>query len=141
MVKRNMRIAGTLLAVMLITAGCGAAAGNGGKASSPGAASGSSPAPTSQTAAQTPPATAAGNAGQGKQLFASNCASCHSVGTDKVVGPGLKGIFHKDKLPNGQTLTDANVGQWIKTGDASMPGNPALNSSDLANLVAYLKTL
>ena len=33
-----------------------------------------------------------GDAEKGKTLFTNNCAQCHAVTGDKVVGPGLKGI-------------------------------------------------
>ena len=33
-----------------------------------------------------------GDAEKGKSLFTNNCAQCHAVTDEKVVGPGLKGI-------------------------------------------------
>mgnify|MGYP003663891911 FL=1 len=30
---------------------------------------------------------------EGQKLFKNNCKACHSIGTDKVVGPGLKRYF------------------------------------------------
>ena len=32
------------------------------------------------------------DAAEGQALFQSKCAVCHSVGTDRVVGPGLAGV-------------------------------------------------
>lgn len=29
---------------------------------------------------------------QGKKLFTDNCVVCHSLGADRLVGPGLKGV-------------------------------------------------
>ena len=42
----------------------------------------------------------------GKKLFKANCAACHSVGTNKVVGPGLQGIGNKYEREW--------LGKWIK---------------------------
>lgn len=104
------------------------------------------PAPSTQTAPQTavqPSGTkiAQGDATKGKQLFDTNCSGCHNTDTTKKVGPGLKGIYSKSKLPNGQPVNDANLAVWMKTGNAQMPSNPALTDADTANIVAYLKTL
>ncbi len=46
-------------------------------------------------AAPTPaaaPAAGAGNAESGKNIFQTNCASCHSPNKEKLIGPGLAGI-------------------------------------------------
>jgi len=42
----------------------------------------------------------------GKKLFKANCAACHSVGANKVVGPGLQGV--NDKYEREW------LGKWIK---------------------------
>lgn len=42
----------------------------------------------------------------GKKLFKANCAACHSVGANKVVGPGLEGISDKYEREW--------LGKWIK---------------------------
>ncbi len=50
-----------------------------------------------------------GDAAKGKEVF-EQCAVCHSPDSDeKKVGPGLKGLFKKDKLANGKKPTDATV--------------------------------
>ncbi len=50
-----------------------------------------------------------GDAAKGKVVF-EQCAVCHSPDSDeKKVGPGLKGLFKKDKLANGKKPTDATV--------------------------------
>lgn len=87
------------------------------------------------------PQTATGDATKGKTLFDTNCSSCHNPDTTTKVGPGLKGIYSKSKLPDGNPVNDANLTQWMKIGNAKMPGNPALSSQDSADIEAYLKTL
>ncbi|MCL6444114.1 MAG: cytochrome c [Alicyclobacillus sp.] len=82
-----------------------------------------------------------GDPAKGQQLFQQNCASCHSTGTETIFGPGLKGLFSKSSLPNGQTVTVANVEAWIQTGGGNMPSFAQLSDQDRADLVAYLKTL
>ncbi len=39
-----------------------------------------------------PPATITAAAEQGKKIFTDNCQVCHSVGADKLIGPGLKDV-------------------------------------------------
>jgi mono/diheme cytochrome c family protein len=97
------------------------------------------------------PAAAAGDASRGEALFTnSGCAGCHSTGSDQIVGPGLEGVFqgegpYGNELPNGKPITDENMMEWIKIGGVGdigqMPGNPTLTDEQLADLVAYLKTL
>jgi disulfide bond formation protein DsbB len=92
----------------------------------------------------------AGDAAHGKTVYDTTCVACH--------GPDAKG------LPNlGKDLTtsefvasqsDADLVNFIKTGrpigdplnttGVEMPargGNPALTDQDLADVVAYLRTL
>ncbi|NJM06257.1 cytochrome c [Candidatus Gracilibacteria bacterium] len=97
------------------------------------------------------PASAVGDAARGETVFTSaGCAGCHSVGSDQLVGPGLAGIVngkgpYGDKLPNGELITDASLIEWIKVGGVGkigqMPGNNTLTDQELADIVAYLKTL
>jgi cytochrome c len=84
-----------------------------------------------------------GDAAKGKEVFAQ-CAGCHSADTtDKVVGPGLKGLFKKGKLEsNGKPANDANVLAKINEGGNGMPSyKDMLTDDEKANLIAYLKTL
>jgi mono/diheme cytochrome c family protein len=34
---------------------------------------------------------------KGEQIFKTNCVSCHSIGTNALIGPGLKGVTEKRK--------------------------------------------
>jgi cytochrome c len=58
------------------------------------------------------------------------------------VGPGLKGVFKKDKMNNGKKPTDANVRALINAGGNGMPSfSDVLSDGERENVVAYLKTL
>jgi mono/diheme cytochrome c family protein len=58
------------------------------------------------------------------------------------MGPGLKGLFKKDKLANGKKLTDANIRAKIEEGGNGMPAyKDMLTDAEKNNLIAYLKTL
>ena len=91
-----------------------------------------------------------GNATKGKVSFVSTCAACH--------GPDGKGMPNLGKDLTTSTfakgLSDAEFVEFIKTGrPASHPlnttkvdmpprgGNPALTDEDLADIVAFVRTL
>jgi len=95
-------------------------------------------------------ATAGGDdlAEKGKKLFKANCAACHSVGANKVVGPGLQGVHDK--------YSREWLGKWIKnsadliaSGDADakaifeefnkvpMPAQP-VNNEEIDAILAYI---
>jgi len=84
-----------------------------------------------------------GDADKGSDLFARNCASCHySDREDKKLGPGLKGLFQKDRLPlSGRAATEENVRRQMMSPFRSMPSFGSLTPQEVADLVAYLKTL
>jgi cytochrome c len=83
-----------------------------------------------------------GDAAKGKTTF-EQCGICHSPDTDeKKVGPGLKGLFKKDKLTNGKKVTDANVRAKIEEGGGGMPAyKDMMSDTEKDDLIAYLKTL
>jgi cytochrome c len=90
--------------------------------------------PSATLGSQTPQAAA--NAGA--DIFSQNCSPCHNLTAARKVGPGLKGLFRLPNLPNGQPVTDANLGTWIHTGDSLMPAIP-LPDADVTTLIAFLK--
>lgn len=106
---------------------------------------------TTAPATDAAPAAVTGDATRGEALFASSgCVGCHATSDQKLVGPGLAGVMagkgpYGDKLPNDKPIDDASVAEWIKIGGVGtigqMPGNSTLSDQDLADLVAYLKTL
>lgn len=83
-----------------------------------------------------------GDAAKGKEVF-QQCAVCHNADSDeKKMGPGLKGLFKKDKLVNGKKPTEANVRAKIDEGGNGMPAyKDMLSDPEKDDLVAYLKTL
>ena len=84
-----------------------------------------------------------GDAAKGKVQFETSCAVCHSADTDeKKMGPGLKGLFKKDKMANGKKPSDATVLSQINDGGNGMPPyKDSLSDAEKDDLVAYLKTL
>ncbi len=83
-----------------------------------------------------------GDAAKGKEVF-DQCAGCHNAdSTEKKMGPGLKGLFAKDKLHNGNKPTYENVLKQVNEGGNGMPGYKDLLSDDeKKDLMAYLQTL
>jgi cytochrome c2 len=83
-----------------------------------------------------------GDAAKGKEVF-EQCAVCHNADSDeKKMGPGLKGLFKKDKLVNGKKPTEANVRAKIDEGGNGMPSyKDMLSEQEKDDLIAYLKTL
>ena len=83
-----------------------------------------------------------GDAKKGQSVF-DNCSVCHnSDSTETKIGPGLKGLFKKDKLVNGKPVNDANVKALIFEGSGGMPPfGDAISNGDKDDVIAYLKTL
>lgn len=89
------------------------------------------------------PAAAAGDPGKGKELFDEQCSVCHeTASTEKKMGPGLKGLFKRDKMTNGKKPTVENVTKVIQEGGNGMPAYAdILSKEELEHVLAYLKTL
>jgi cytochrome c len=85
---------------------------------------------------------AKGDAAKGKAVF-EQCAVCHNPDSDeKKMGPGLKGLYKKDKLVSGKKPTDATVKARIDEGGSGMPAyKDMLSDAEKDDLIAYLKTL
>jgi cytochrome c len=88
------------------------------------------------------PSAQAGDAAKGKEVF-EQCSVCHNADSDeKKMGPGLKGLFKKEKMMNGKKPTEENVRAIINAGGNGMPGyEDLLTAEERDNLIAYLKTL
>jgi hypothetical protein len=80
---------------------------------------------------------------QGATYFAQKCAMCHyNDRTDTRIGPGLKDLFQKGKLPiSGKAVTAENIENQLKTPLDSMPAFAAITDEELGALIEYLKTL
>jgi mono/diheme cytochrome c family protein len=85
----------------------------------------------------------AGDAEKGKAVYERRCAACHpAASAEKKLGPGLKGLFKKRRMQNGQKPTGENVRARIEKGGGGMPAyKEMLAESEKAELLAYLKTL
>lgn len=83
-----------------------------------------------------------GDPEKGKELF-QQCGVCHNAdSTEKKMGPGLKGLFSRDKMNNGKKPTDATVREKIDEGGNGMPAyKEMLSEEEKDDLIAYLKTL
>ena len=93
-----------------------------------------------------------GVASAGQKTFAAKCSACHAIGpfSQKIVGPGLKGVLHDPahpKLVDGDAATEENVAKILQKGyDGDMGHMPSasqngLADKDIADLAAYLNTL
>src|ERR1041384_1909762 len=83
-----------------------------------------------------------GDAAKGKEVF-QQCGVCHNADSDeKKMGPGLKGLFKKDKMANGKKPPDATVKAKIDEGGNGMPAyKEMLSDGEKDDLLEYLKTL
>jgi disulfide bond formation protein DsbB len=116
------------------------------------------PTPTLANAAEAAAAAAASAApgldaaavSRGAEIYGSSCIACHGAGGVGVKGLG-KDLVHSDFI---RDKSDAQLVTFLKVGrDAGDPlnttkipmppkgGNPALNDANLADLVAYMRSL
>jgi cytochrome c oxidase subunit 2 len=95
---------------------------------------------------------AAGDASAGQALFAQKCTVCHNAAPfdQRKVGPGLADLFDDPRHPalvDGKKANPTDVSEILEKGYTgsmgSMPNMQAngISSTDIANLIAYLKTL
>jgi cytochrome c2 len=94
------------------------------------------------TPAPAPAFQKAGKADKGKEVF-EQCSVCHNADSDeKKMGPGLKGLFAKEKMINGKKPTEENVRAIVNVGGNGMPAyEELLSAEERDDLIAYLKTL
>ena len=84
-----------------------------------------------------------GDAEKGLALFDDKCSFCHYADQEATkMGPGLKGILKKEKLPYSErpAITD-NIRKQLKTPISAMPSFESLSEQEIADLLAYLETL
>jgi cytochrome c2 len=84
-----------------------------------------------------------GNSENGASFYNTNCLSCHYSDTDdKKVGPGLRDLFNREKLPySGLPATAENIKQQLIRPALVMPSFTKMTEQEMADLIAYLKTL
>ncbi|MCL5021988.1 MAG: cytochrome c [Nitrospirae bacterium] len=78
----------------------------------------------------------------GRLLFALKCSRCHDpYSTDRVFGPGLKGILKRAVLPVSQKpATPANIARQIRHPFYEMPAIQELSDDDILDIIAFLNT-
>jgi cytochrome c2 len=67
----------------------------------------------------------------GEKLFKINCASCHKVTDQKLVGPGLKGVADRVPKPAEEWLI-----KWIKNSQALVKAGDAYAVKILLNTIS-----
>ncbi len=66
-------------------------------------------------------APSAANIADGQKLFKANCAVCHSIGSNKVTGPGLEGVTGRVPQPYADWML-----KWIKNNAALRKSGDAI---------------
>jgi mono/diheme cytochrome c family protein len=71
---------------------------------------------------------------QGQALVQQRCSGCHSLGTNKVYGPGLKGV--------GGRLKPEEIRKILHEGRGQMPAPPSLGltEDDLKSIQLFLES-
>ena len=88
----------------------------------------------------------------GEALFNSNtCSACHSTGDNRVVGPGLQGVYERAATRVAGQTADEYITESIHDPNAYvvdgygstsvMTAFPNMSASDVNDIIAYLKTL
>ena len=112
---------------------------------------------TAISAVVIPTAASAGDADAGKVIFDTNCMTCHGMTGkgDGVLAAALNpkprdlsvGEFKFDTDTDGATGTDADLKGVITQGAMAFGGSPlmapwpAFSDADVANVIAYIRTL
>ena len=102
-------------------------------------------------AAATPAAAGGGgDAEKGKALFSNNCAQCHAVTEETVVGPGLKGVTQRTPGKDWLHKWIRNSSAVVASGDPyavqvfnrfqkiQMSSFPNLTDADIDGILAYI---
>ena len=79
----------------------------------------------------------------GAKLFEKSCSFCHLTdSTDTKVGPGLKGLFEREKMSfSGWPVSADSVQRQLKTPFSEMPPFGSLTGEEIKALTDYLKSL
>jgi len=92
-----------------------------------------------------------GNAETGEKIFKTNCAACHNLSDQKLVGPGLKGISEKhseewliswiknsqELIASGDSAANAIFNEFNKM---PMQSFPQFSNEEIVDLINYMKT-
>ncbi len=78
------------------------------------------------------------SAADGEKIFKQNCAVCHSMGSAKVTGPGLEGVF--SRVPSAEWMH-----KWIKNNDKLIKSGDAyaikISSFDASQMTIFESSL
>lgn len=94
-------------------------------------------------AAAAPKTDLQGNIERGATIFNNKCSACHYADReDRKVGPGLKNILKKEKLPHSSSTANIeNIKSQLMRPILTMPSFSNLSEQELADVLAYLDTL
>ena len=86
---------------------------------------------------------AVGRALMGRALFEAKCSFCHYVDREESkLGPGLKGVLKNANLPySGRPANTDNIRLQLESPVGQMPSFASLSDREVADILAYLKTL
>lgn len=84
-----------------------------------------------------------GDPAKGKALYASKCATCHAAGGEgkPAIGKMMKVELRHLGAKEVQAKSDAQLGEVVTKGTGKMKPVSGLKESDVADLVAFLRTL
>lgn len=79
----------------------------------------------------------------GAKLFEKSCSFCHFTdSTDTKVGPGLKGLFEREKMSiSGWPVSADSIRRQLKTPFNQMPAFDQFTNEEIKSLTDYLKSL
>lgn len=85
----------------------------------------------------------AGNAKQGKAVYARSCQGCH--GANGEGNPAIEKMMHVKLRALGskevQAKSDAQLSKDIKDGIGKMPAQKSLSAKEVADVVAYIREM
>ena len=86
---------------------------------------------------------AVGRALMGRARFEAKCSFCHYVDREESkLGPGLKGVLKNANLPySGRPANIDNIRSQLESPVGQMPSFASLSDREVADILAYLKTL
>ena len=79
----------------------------------------------------------------GANYFEKKCSFCHVTdSTDTKVGPGLKGLFDREKMPvSGWPVSAEGLRRQLKSPYNQMPSFENLTKEEIESLTSYLRSL
>lgn len=80
----------------------------------------------------------------GRDLFVAHCGRCHGEGPPSETKPGgsLKGLFGREKLSNGEAVSDTNAIALLEEGHGGMTSTSRwLDAAALKAVLVYLRSL